>query len=594
MTLNVSMSDKAHLALPQFVKKEYPAFISFLKAYYENLNSKESTRKLENIRNIDESINSFVDLIKAEVSSLAPQLAENPKFLANAKEVYASRGSIESYNLLFRLLYQKNINIVEPGKKILKASDGRWIQENSFFATVIQGEPNKLVGKNITITTKILGIKHFIPVFITKVNKTKFESTVEVFFEKIYGTIKVGDVIEFEDNLLIVESTLSQIKILKSGFGFKVGQMFHVTDGQSSGVVVKVTKVGETGDILRVQFVGYSPGYSTKFNFNVVELAALKPSIVLDNGRIDVQDVLDNYADQGSIVNNDYSIEHSAGDYSGKLIGNFYSSGYSEEVLQDLAILQIDVGAINKYPGYYNSSVGLLSDDSYIFDGKYYNEFSYVIQIEEKLENFKKIVLEFLNPIGHKLFADYLIQNNIELFFEIVEPIIRIILPQYSNSDESFRLFDKLISGRHDLKFSGDNVTSTFSYPKSQNNVLIHVRIESKSFSSHLVNSTILESSDYSIDEDGNVTLNYIPEDWETIVIRYVDISYASLSSFQECFFDFVFGDILENPSKFTDAKVLDFYKNLVGPYGDTYKFNDAKAYWMEKVLNYDPNFTFC
>ena len=124
----INLKDKAYQNLPDFVKSDYPTFIAFLQAYYEFLDKRKTTRNLDYIKDIDNTLPEFIEEIKKEIASVVPQLSNDKLFLKNTKDVYISRGSEESYKLLFRLLYSKNVDIEYPRDKILKPSDGEWVQ----------------------------------------------------------------------------------------------------------------------------------------------------------------------------------------------------------------------------------------------------------------------------------------------------------------------------------------------------------------------------------------------------------------------------------------------------------------------------------
>jgi hypothetical protein len=56
-----------------------------------------------------------------------------------------------------------------------------------------------------------------------------------------------------------------------------------------------------------------------------------------------------------------------------------------------------------------------LDDSIFIQDSKYYQAFSYVIRIDERLESYKSAVKTMLHPAGMALFGEYNITNNVDL-----------------------------------------------------------------------------------------------------------------------------------------------------------------------------------
>ena len=54
-------------------------------------------------------------------------LTDKRLLLKRIKDLYTSKGSQKSYDLLFRILYNQDIDFYYPGEDILRASDGRWV-----------------------------------------------------------------------------------------------------------------------------------------------------------------------------------------------------------------------------------------------------------------------------------------------------------------------------------------------------------------------------------------------------------------------------------------------------------------------------------
>jgi len=120
--------------VPEFIRDEHPKFILFLEAYYEFLDQfgYGKAKELRNISDVDVSLaefeqqffNTFLPFIPRNVS------VNKEILIKNILPLYLSKGSEKSYRFLFRLLFGEEILIETPGKQILRASDGRWTQEN--------------------------------------------------------------------------------------------------------------------------------------------------------------------------------------------------------------------------------------------------------------------------------------------------------------------------------------------------------------------------------------------------------------------------------------------------------------------------------
>jgi hypothetical protein len=144
MTLKTSLL--INNQVPEFIREEYPLFISFLEAYYEfleterfysdgksqNNNLTEKLKNLKFISDIDFSLEQFQEqFFNSFILHLPKNTLVTKDFLIkNVLPLYQSKGSPKSFEFLFRLLFGEKITIEYPGEKVLRASDGKWSVQN--------------------------------------------------------------------------------------------------------------------------------------------------------------------------------------------------------------------------------------------------------------------------------------------------------------------------------------------------------------------------------------------------------------------------------------------------------------------------------
>jgi hypothetical protein len=108
--------------------------------------------------------------------------------------------------------------------------------------------------------------------------------------------------------------------------------------------------------------------------------------------------------------------------YVGEVIGEFiYDNNQSDIDIDLYAKLLFDLGPIAKYPGYYTSNDGFLNDSIYIQDSYYYQDFSYVIRINQQLDQYKELLKSTIHPGGLALFGEFDIFNNFKLDIQLKE-----------------------------------------------------------------------------------------------------------------------------------------------------------------------------
>jgi len=115
-------------------------------------------------------------------------------------------------------------------------------------------------------------------------------------------------------------------------------------------------------------------------------------------------------SDSGVLFNYDYS-----GDYSSGFEGVVYSSFFSESLVPEnsnfneaeVANIEVRFAGLAKYPGYYTTSNGFLSNNMKLQDNFYYQIYSYVLKLDEQLNTYKTLVKSLLHPAGMQLFGEY-------------------------------------------------------------------------------------------------------------------------------------------------------------------------------------------
>lgn len=136
---------------PAFITENNPNFVAFVKAYYEWMEKSDQgavsyhAKNLLNYRDIDTtptadfvneftgSVDNFINYFKNDFLPFFPTevALDERKLIKLAREFYAEKGSEESTKFLFRVLYNKDLEIYYPKQNILRASDGKWQKPQS-------------------------------------------------------------------------------------------------------------------------------------------------------------------------------------------------------------------------------------------------------------------------------------------------------------------------------------------------------------------------------------------------------------------------------------------------------------------------------
>jgi hypothetical protein len=437
---NVKQSILVQRQIPEHVRESYPVFVEFIKLYYDFLQETQS-QNLEKIRDIDTTLDEFVEKFKDEVAKNFPaHLATDQRLLLkHIREFYLARGSEASYKFLFRTLFAKEATLFYPGTQVLRVSDGKWTQDVSVFVKIDATTSTlfPLEQQFVTITTS----KKTIQTFVNKVNQYS-DDIYEVFIQRDYvNEIEVNSLVSYSFNNVTYSGNIlkcpSKISIFKPGKGFKIGDLYALKTSIGRGCVVKITKTDSNGGIKAVQVIRFGLDYESTFYsylsskditaFEYVHPLKLnavgaQPSYTersggfVDYGFASKQTYFayDNTIPVGN-VSNSADRYYADSSYVGDIQQQFYSDQTINVIDEDLAVIQIDLGAVAKYPGYYSTVDGFISDEVYIHDGNYYQSFSYVIKVEEELKKYSDILKALVHPAGTKSFSEYKIQNILKL-----------------------------------------------------------------------------------------------------------------------------------------------------------------------------------
>lgn len=211
--------------LPSYIQEDYPKFVTFLEKYYEWLQGQngvlDAIQKFSESKDLDLANDFYLDLIKKELSPYFPEeiLLDKRILLKFINQYYRVKGTPQSLQFLFKILYNEDISIYYPKEDILKASDGKWVrplalridtENNNIFNLVgvkITGSQSKATAIVESVTRSIdrqLGIE-YVELYISNINR--LFTTGEI----VSGTYIVDGVSTTVEGRLI--GSLSEIKI---------------------------------------------------------------------------------------------------------------------------------------------------------------------------------------------------------------------------------------------------------------------------------------------------------------------------------------------------------------------------------------------
>lgn len=269
---------------PQFYNEDGENFVLFMKAYYEWLeasgNPVYQTRRLYDYRDIDNTLESFLEYFQKKYLYGIPfNVIANKRFLLKRiLDVYRSKGTIQCYRLLFKLLYNEDIEIYLPGRDILRISDGTW-NEPRYLEVSANEATSSYIGKTIVGVSS--GITAIVESFVeesyntSKINILYLSNILPrngqfILGEKITELGFQTDTESVTDAPTILGS-LDKINVVNGGQGYNLGDVIKIAyrdvsngDVISYGVdgILKVTKLSTGFGSLNIDLLNGGFGFT--------------------------------------------------------------------------------------------------------------------------------------------------------------------------------------------------------------------------------------------------------------------------------------------------------------------------------------------
>jgi hypothetical protein len=118
--------------LPDFIRSDFDTFAEFVESYYEWMdqtgNAIDLSKNIPTYMDLDTTLDEFIQYFTKQFLPLFPpdRLSNPTFFIQHAKEFYRSKGTAKAVRLLFRLLYNQDIDVFYPKTSVLRASTSGW------------------------------------------------------------------------------------------------------------------------------------------------------------------------------------------------------------------------------------------------------------------------------------------------------------------------------------------------------------------------------------------------------------------------------------------------------------------------------------
>lgn len=359
--------------VPDFINRDHATFRSFVEAYYEWMERIENPFGIidgfVDLTDVDRSIAIFFqDFRETYLKNFPLQLATDSNgnfvseanFIKNAKSFYRAKGTEKAYKFLFRLLYNATSEIYYPTKDILRTSDGKWFEPISIKTTSNGGTANySIEGSQVYQLNPITGevVGSAIVTRVIQYRKNYYDVT-EIFLKDLIGDFIPNQSVKSTTDFFNerIYPVVSKVEVLSGGLDYSITDPLVVGNtGNGIGLSVAIETISEKGKITAIK--------------------------ILDSGI--------NYENEKVTV------------------------GASTNTGDGNLVTKVVVGGVTNYPGYYSNNDGKLSSNKKIFDGSYYQDFSYVLKSEIAFKKYAETYKKLIHPAGFKMFGEVLLKRDI-------------------------------------------------------------------------------------------------------------------------------------------------------------------------------------
>lgn len=457
--------------LPEFIREDYPDFITFLEKYYEFMESSGNPANVllnKHFYDLEEFEDNELYKKALELAKDFPQILEIDKktLYKNIKSIYESKGSERSIKAFFKILYNEDVEVFYPSKYILKPSDGIWQQEKSIKLLLGENDyrPSGLYGKLINIvyyetpnyyTEEDTGYRRpntlarSLTASAVRANKSAYTNPFkyEIFLDiPASVTSIIGEGSGATATATVTAGVITSVSVTSQGTGYYSAPDIIVTDSTGTGADLVATV--SNGKVTEIRVNSGGSGYVsptlTLDTSNYTSFVVLDgEEHITDNSKGYLSRVLTGVSsgsysgsDAGFKIGDVFSFSENDNDLSYIRVtavgttnvptayeiiapgSGFTSASLTHDITSDTGVtltITLTTDYLFTYSGKFKDDKGKLSDVNLIQDNYKYQSYSYIIKSSLPQYIWNDVFRQHMHPAGKEVFGDLIIVNDLPL-----------------------------------------------------------------------------------------------------------------------------------------------------------------------------------
>lgn len=466
--------------VPEYLRTQNPAFVAFLEEYYKFLEVEgpnDFLLALDDYLDVDTTVDAFVAKMRSARAWDIPtsSVVDAKRIIRFIGEYYDGKGSEQSAELFFRLMYNAMVRVTYPGQQVLRASDGNWVQKRTIKVVSQQNDDGTYMDV-FALRGRVLKLRYMD--YLPSIGAVAGEVTTQCF--DVVRT-SVSDVFELTVDLDPKTEFYSPDSLVNLQEYF--GQSYTIGD-EAADKYTETTGLYIDTPETHINVVLDDVIYGT-LTRQVVDYQILSPGVLFKPGDLFFFDeqgpfgdyYLSDYTADNSYASNDvdnramvrvaqtkssigaayqdddtayYAEEYTVPSNEGELVSlhvlstgyKFFGNDFTSPLVSgrqggSTAQVKFITGFVNAHPYRFEGSGSFLSDTSRLQDNFKYQPFSYMIETEVPEYVWGAPYRQSAHPAGMRVLGTYVIKGEVETTYayDIDSRLIVRELPPVSLAD---------------------------------------------------------------------------------------------------------------------------------------------------------------
>ena len=257
---------------PDFYKEEGKNFLAFIEAYYEYLeqNGKltDAIQNIEDYKDINTTLDEYLEYFQDTLLPSVPHevLGDKRLMAKYVKYFNQARGTESSYKLMFRAIYNEDVELNYPSEQMLKVSDGDW-RLDRYLVTNSDERVFDFIGR--TIEGRYSGARALVENVVGRVVRNR--NVMQILVSNVVGSfdhkepIRLYGVEQTASSFMpVIEAGIRSLKIINAGGEYKEGDVVKLISDKNGDLGrVVVTGTIDLGGAITFDIVDGGSGYTS-------------------------------------------------------------------------------------------------------------------------------------------------------------------------------------------------------------------------------------------------------------------------------------------------------------------------------------------